>query len=104
MNWVTVCKVDDIDQEEVIRFDHAEKTFAIIRGPDNCFYATSGLCTHENVHLAGGLVMDYTIECPKHNGLFDYRNGHANGAPVCVDLKTYAVKAEGDSVQIQIEE
>jgi 3-phenylpropionate/trans-cinnamate dioxygenase ferredoxin subunit len=102
MNWVKVCKVNDIDQEEVIRFDHGDKTFAIIRGPDSCYYATSGLCTHENIHLSGGLVMDYIIECPKHNGLFDYRTGRAKGPPVCVDLKTYVVKVEGDSVLVQI--
>jgi hypothetical protein len=29
------------------------------------------------------------IECPKHNGSFDYRNGEAIDPPVCVNLKTY---------------
>ena len=39
---------------------------------DDEYYATDGLCTHEQVHLADGLVMDNIIECPKHNGRFDY--------------------------------
>ena len=39
--------------------------------------------------LADGLVMDNIIECPKHNGRFDYRTGEAKGAPVCVNLRTY---------------
>lgn len=96
--WVEVCLVDDIDEEDVIRFDHQEKTYAVYRSADSDFYATDGLCTHEHIHLADGLVMDFIIECPKHNGRFDYRNGKAQGAPVCVNLKTYAVKVEAGKV------
>ena len=100
--WVGACTVDDIDSEDVIRFDHNGKTFAIYRSPDNEFFATDGLCTHEQVHLADGLVMDTIIECPKHNGRFDYRTGAAKGAPACVNLKTYPVKVETGKVFIDL--
>jgi 3-phenylpropionate/trans-cinnamate dioxygenase ferredoxin subunit len=96
--WVEVCSVDDIDEEDVIRFDHQDKTYAVYRSADSDFYATDGLCTHERIHLADGLVMDHIIECPKHNGRFDYRSGKAMGAPVCVNLKTYPVKVEAGIV------
>lgn len=101
-NWIKVCNTADIEPEDVLRFDHGDRTFAIYRSPDGTFYATDGLCTHQKVHLAGGFVMDNLIECPKHNGRFDYTNGKAKGAPVCVDLKTYPVKVEGDGVFIQL--
>jgi 3-phenylpropionate/trans-cinnamate dioxygenase ferredoxin subunit len=101
-DWVRACAVDDIDAEDVLRFDHGGRTYAIYRGPDDAFYATDGLCTHEKVHLADGLVMDHEIECPKHNGRFDYRTGEALGAPVCVDLRTYPVRREGDDVFIDL--
>ena len=99
--WIKACKTGDIPDEDVIRFDHDGKTFAIYRKDDE-FFATDGLCTHESVHLADGLVMDYTIECPKHNGRFDYRTGAAKGAPVCINLKTYATKVENDEVFIDL--
>lgn len=63
--------------EDVIRFDHDGSTFAVYRSPDGALYATGGQCTHEQVHLADGLVMDNISECPKHNGRFDYRTGEA---------------------------
>jgi 3-phenylpropionate/trans-cinnamate dioxygenase ferredoxin subunit len=100
--WVVACGANDVDEEDVIRFDHGGRTFAIYRSPDDEFYATDGLCTHEHVHLADGLVMDNIIECPKHNGRFDYRTGAAKGAPVCVNLKTYPVKIESGKVLIDI--
>jgi hypothetical protein len=46
-----VCSADDIPQEDVIRFDHAGQTFAVYRSPDDEYYATDGLCTHEKIHL-----------------------------------------------------
>lgn len=102
MAWVEACAVEAIDEEDVRRFDHGARTFAIYRSPDDAFYATDGLCTHAAVHLADGLVVDHTIECPKHNGRFDYRTGQAKGAPVCINLKTYPVKVEGGKVLVDI--
>ena len=101
-NWVEACAPDDIDAEDVTRFDHGGRTFAIYRSADDKFYATDGLCTHEKVHLADGLVMDDIIECPKHNGRFNYKTGEARGAPVCVNLRTYPVKVEDGRVLIQL--
>lgn len=101
-NWVDACAADDIDAEDLIRFDHGGRTFAIYRSPDDRYFATDGLCTHEKVHLADGLVMDNIIECPKHNGRFDYMTGEAKGAPACVNLKTWPAKVEDGRVLIDI--
>jgi 3-phenylpropionate/trans-cinnamate dioxygenase ferredoxin component len=99
--WIEACDAGDIVEEDVIRFDHGSRTFAIYRLEDG-YYATDGLCTHEQVHLADGFVMDSIIECPKHNGRFDIRSGAAKGAPVCVNLKTYPVKVDAGKVFINV--
>ncbi len=102
MPWIDACAPDDIDEEDLIRFDHDGRTFAIYHSPDGEFFCTDGLCTHEQVHLADGLVLDYTIECPKHNGQFDYRSGEAKRSPACDALKTYPTKVENGRVWIDI--
>ena len=101
-NWVEACNADDIEEEDVMRFDHGGRTFAVYRSLDDEYFATDGICTHEHAHLSDGLVMDNIIECPKHNGRFDYKTGEAKGAPVCVDLRTYPVKVEGGKVLIDV--
>ncbi|MDB5587463.1 MAG: MocE [Devosia sp.] len=101
-DWVEACGTDDVEEEDVIRFDHAGRVFAIYRSPDDEYFATDGLCTHEHVSLADGLVMDEIIECPKHNGRFNYKTGEAKGAPVCVNLRTYRVKVEGGAVFVEV--
>lgn len=103
-NWIAACGVDDIEPEDVLRFDHAGQSYAIYRAPDDRYYATAGHCTHEHVHLADGLVMNHLVECPKHNGRFDYRSGKAQGAPVCVNLATFPVKVEQGQVWLQPQE
>ena len=100
--WIEACAATDIEREDVMRSDHDGQPFAIYHSPDGKFYSTDGLFTHEKVHLADGLVMDHIIECPKHNGRFDYRNGAAKGAPACVNLKTYAAKVESGKVMIEV--
>ena len=101
-DWVEACATGDIDEEDVMRFDHGGRTFAIYRSPDDDYFATDGLCTHEKVHLADGLVMDDIIECPKHNGRFNYKTGEPKGPPVCIKLKTHPVKVDGGKVYIQL--
>jgi 3-phenylpropionate/trans-cinnamate dioxygenase ferredoxin subunit len=100
--WIEACDRDDVESEDVIRFDHAGRTYAIYRAPDDRYYATDGLCTHEHVHLADGLVMDHIIECPKHSGRSDDTTGASQGAPVCFKLKTYPVRLEAGKVMLDL--
>ncbi|KFC71060.1 Nitrite reductase [NAD(P)H], small subunit [Devosia sp. LC5] len=100
--WIEACGAGDVDEEDVIRFDHEGRVYAIYRSPEDRYFATDGLCTHEQISLADGLVMDDIIECPKHNGRFNYKTGEAKGAPVCVNLRTYPVRVEGGMVFIEV--
>src|ERR1019366_6221938 len=93
-NWVDACGAADIGRDDVVRFDHAERTFALFRTSDDRYYATDGLCTHAKVHLAGGFVLDRVIECPKHSGRFEFTTGQAMGARACLNLKIYPLKVE----------
>lgn len=96
--WIEACRTEDIPKDDVIRFDHGDRTFALYRTAHGEYFATDGLCTHARVHLAGGFVMDHLIECPKHNGRFDFTTGQAKGAPACVNLRTYPVKVVSDRI------
>ncbi len=102
-NLVRVCAIADVEEEDVMRFDLGDRTFAIIRSPDGEFFATDGYCTHEQAHLGDGVVEDYEIECPLHFGAFDYRTGEATVAPACVKLKTYPVSVVDGSVFIELD-
>ena len=100
--WVEACAADDIEEEDVVAFESGGKDYALYRSEDDEYYASDGHCTHERQFLCDGLVMDGVIECPKHNGRFDYTSGKALGAPVLVDVRTYATKVEDGTVFIEL--
>lgn len=101
--WIRACSAEDIDEEDVIPFTHDGVHYAIYRSPDDDFFATEGHCTHGQVLLCDGLVMGHVIECPKHNGRFDYTTGAALATPVTVDLRTFATRVEGGEVFVDID-
>ena len=101
-NWVYVCEKNQIDFEDLKRFDHKNKTYCIYNIKDG-FFATDGMCTHEDVHLEDGLVTEDEIECPMHQGIFNIKTGKVIQDPPCDDLKTYPIKIESDKIYIDIE-
>jgi MocE subfamily Rieske [2Fe-2S] domain protein len=100
--WLEVGDADQLDREDVLRFDHDTSTYAIYRTDDDAYYASDGLCTHGHTHLATGLVRGQQIECPKHNGRFDVTTGEPARPPVCVALKTYPVRIENGTLFMQV--
>ena len=96
---IYVCQTEDIDEEDVRRFDHQDQTYCIYHTPDG-FFATDGFCTHEEQHLEDGFVIDNVIECPLHQGRFDVRSGKALSAPVCIDLKTYPIEVRDGGIYL----
>ena len=100
--WIAACAAGDIDREDVIPFDHDGNAYAIYRSQEDAYYATDGHCSHEQTLLCDGLVMGDVIECPMHNGRFDYTSGKALGAPVLVDLRTYPTRVIDGTVYIDV--
>jgi Na+-transporting NADH:ubiquinone oxidoreductase subunit F len=91
-----------LQAEDVLRFDYELNTYAIYRAADGQVYATDGRCTHGNAHLADGLVQGTVIECAKHNGRYDIRDGSPQRLPVCVGLKTYPVRERQGKLWIDL--
>lgn len=100
--WIDVCAADDIEAEDVIEVQAGDRSLAVYRSPQNTFHATDATCTHGGANLADGLVMGGIIECPKHNGRFDYRTGAAVRVPCLEPLVTYQVQVDGGRVLVAL--
>jgi Na+-transporting NADH:ubiquinone oxidoreductase subunit F len=100
--WVEIGPSDLLQKEDVIRLDHGPATYAVYRTADDRYYATDGICTHGNAHLADGMVKGTVIECAKHNGRFDIRDGSPQRPPVCVALKTFTVQQREGSLWLDL--
>ena len=100
--WTEVCSVEELQKGDVARFDMGEQTYAVYHTDDDMFYATSGICTHGNTHLADGFVIGSVIECSKHNGRFNIVDGAVVRPPACEGLRTFKVKIVSNKLFINI--
>ena len=98
--WVDVCASARLKTEDVLRVDHERHTYAIYRTASGRVYATDGICTHGNAHLADGMVSGSIVECTRHNGRFDVVSGEPRRLPACIALRTHAVTEEAGRIRL----
>ena len=103
MSWHAVAEDAEIPEGGVIGRECAGRRIALYRVAGT-LHATADTCTHGNACLSQGEVVEGYIECPLHFGLFEIATGKAAGAPVSVDLATYAVRVRGTRIEVEIAE
>jgi 3-phenylpropionate/trans-cinnamate dioxygenase ferredoxin subunit len=67
---------------------------------DGGYYAVDDICTHDGGELASGTIDGGVIECPRHGARFDIKTGDVLSLPAVVPVPTYAVRIEGDEIQV----
>ncbi len=65
------------------------------------YFALDDVCTHDGGPLAEGVIEGDQIECPRHGARFSIRSGEALCLPATGAVTTYAVRIEGDEIQVR---
>src|SRR4029078_1617844 len=97
MAWAKAASLSEVPEGQSLGVKVGGTPIALynLRGE---IFATHGICTHALALLSEGWVEDGKIECPLHQCQFNIRTGKALCAPLTEDLRTYAVKLEGDNI------
>src|ERR1700674_2963626 len=69
---------------------------------DGAFYAIDDTCTHRGGPLSEGLVVGTEVTCPWHGAVFDVTTGSVLGAPAPRSVASYAVRIEGDDIELEL--
>lgn len=96
----TVCKVGDIAEGEGTTLKVGTKLVALFRH-NGQYFAIDDSCPHMGASLSGGHVEDGIVTCPWHAWRFRLRDGVWADSPR-VKIGCYAVRIEGDDLQIQL--
>ena len=75
----------------------------LLANVDGHFYATDDTCTHEDASLSTGFLKGEWVKCPLHGSRFNVRNGEVVDEPADVNLRTYAVRIDGNDVWLSPE-
>ncbi|MGH2637701.1 MAG: Rieske (2Fe-2S) protein [Rhabdochlamydiaceae bacterium] len=78
--FVKICKVSEIQDGELYRFDISEKSLLVTRMGER-FFVTSSICTHEEADLSLGMFSEGVITCPLHRAKFEVQSGRVVEGP-----------------------
>ena len=98
--YVSVARVGDIPEGGVKVVRVEDQSIAIFR-IDGQYYALDDVCTHDGGPLAEGVIEGEQIECPRHGARFNIKTGAVLCLPATAPVGTYAVRVEGDEIQVR---
>jgi 3-phenylpropionate/trans-cinnamate dioxygenase ferredoxin subunit len=96
------CSLSDLAEDSALRVVLAGRPVCIARSGGEVF-AISDVCSHADVALSEGDVVDGHVECWLHGSMFDLRTGKPTGLPATRPVPTFPVTVEGDDVLVQME-
>lgn len=98
--WVKAAKVQDVSEGTGVVSECAGKSIALFH-VEGDFYAIDNTCPHKGGPLGEGELEGCVVTCPWHAWEFNVTTG-CNPDNEKVEVKTYAVKVEGEDVLVEI--
>ena len=96
-----VCRTSDVPQGSMFAVDVSGLKLMIVN-VDGDLFAVGRICTHETADLSTGFLIGSAVTCPLHLSRFDVRTGEVQNPPATVQLPTYSLKVEGESVYVLV--
>jgi toluene monooxygenase system ferredoxin subunit len=99
---VRVCTVDQVADGALRAFAVPGVTWpVIVTRLDGELIAVPGVCPHEDVELAGGVLRGGALICPGHSYVFDLRTGRCAHDPG-LELRRYPITVIGDDLWVDL--
>ena len=64
-------------------------------------FAIEDRCSHADIPLCGGQIIENFISCPVHGAVFDLTDGSVQSPPAFEDIKTFEVLLEDTSISVK---
>ncbi len=97
--FVTVAKVGEIPEGGVKVVRLGDLPIAVFNLQGN-YHALEDVCTHDGGELAGGIIEDSVVECPRHGARFDIRTGAVLCLPATSPVPTFEVKVVDGEIKV----
>jgi nitrite reductase/ring-hydroxylating ferredoxin subunit len=96
---VALCDTADVTDDLALRVELDGQDYAVYVY-DGQYYVTQDLCSHGPGFLSDGFVEGCEVECPFHQGRFNFITGEPSSAPCTDALKIWAVTVQDGKVWI----
>ena len=99
--YVKVAKTGRIAPGEAQAVEVGARRIALFN-IEGTYHAIDDTCSHRGGPLSEGMVVGTEVTCPWHGAVFDVRTGGVLGAPAPQDVTRYAVRIEGEDIEIEV--
>jgi len=99
--FVKIARVGDVAPDRMKRIDVRGQRI-LLAHVGGRYFALADTCTHEDASLSTGSLHGEFVRCPLHGSRFNVCTGRAIEEPAVEDLRTYAVRLEGDSILVDL--
>jgi 3-phenylpropionate/trans-cinnamate dioxygenase ferredoxin component len=98
--WEAVGTVADFEPDKPERCELGDIAVMVVRTSGGDFHALYDVCSHAEVALSEGEVVDGEIECWLHGSTFSLKTGKPSCLPAVDPVPVYPTKIEGDVVYV----
>ena len=102
-NWTQIGGEDLVEDDDVVQVVLDKWRLAVYK-VEGRVYVTDDRCTHQEASLSDGYLEGTTIECPRHQGVFDICSGKPLCPPVVDMLRTYDVRVTDGRIEVDLSE
>ena len=99
VDWVVVAPIANIPPGDYAQVEIDGVLVAVFNILGE-FYAIEDVCTHDGGELAGGVVEDHRVICPRHGAQFCLRTGAALTPPAYEPVRTFQTQIVDGVVQV----
>ena len=101
-DWVTVARVEDLAEGEMVGAT-VEDVTVLVANVGGRYLSIGSECTHAACELSEGELdpAEGVVTCECHGSIFDLETGAVVAPPADEPEPVYAVRVEGDEVQVQ---
>ncbi|MEE8210670.1 MAG: non-heme iron oxygenase ferredoxin subunit [Acidiferrobacterales bacterium] len=98
--YIKVARTDDIQPGKMKRVEIAGCP-VLVAQVNGDYYAVADTCTHEDASLSTGSLKGELVKCPLHGSRFNVITGEVLEEPAEENLKTYALRIDGDYIFVE---
>ncbi len=96
---IALCDTDAVSEDAALRVEHDGQDYAVYLY-EGQYYVTADLCTHGPGYMSEGFIEGCEVECPFHQGKFNFITGAPTSPPCTEALKVWKVTVQSDKVWI----
>ncbi len=100
VSWIAVAPASAIPPGDYATVE-VDGALVAVFNVDGEYFAIEDVCTHDGGGLAGGVVENHEVVCPRHGARFSLRSGAALTPPAYEAVRRYETRVVDGRVEVR---